>query len=97
MATTRHKKPPPRPAPRPHENVKLIAEGQRHCPICHQVMETARRSDDWIDVCAEHGVWLDRFELERMFMRRARRAGRRTRVVAREARIDGFFWGLLVP
>jgi len=82
-------------------NAKVVPEGERRCPICQATMQTTSRNGETIDVCAAHGVWLDRFELERMFLRRARRTGVRLRRVAAGARAaghaDGFFWGVVMP
>lgn len=81
-------------------NATLVAEGARRCPICQAPMQTERRNDETIDACDEHGIWLDRHELERMFLRRMRRAGVRIRRVRAEAHgrgaLHGMFWGSLL-
>lgn len=95
MATTRRKRPPVT-APREHPNADVVPEGARPCPICGVAMTTARRGDDSIDVCEDHGVWLDRHELERMFLRRTKAAGRRVKRAKEEGMVAGFCWGLLI-
>lgn len=81
-------------------NAALVAEGARRCPICQAPMQTERRNDETIDVCNEHGIWLDRNELERMFLRRMRRVGVRMRRARAEAHtsgaLSGMFWGALL-
>jgi len=34
-----------------------------HCPVGGEEMKPAQRHDVTVDVCAEHGMWLDRTEL----------------------------------
>lgn len=78
------------------DNAKVVPEGQRSCPICKAPMQTKHRDAETIDVCDEHGVWLDRHELERMFLARARRRGRIADRRVREARLDAWFWEVVV-
>jgi hypothetical protein len=51
------------------ENRALVAEGQRACPICGQKMISQREEGILIDVCVEHGVWLDKGELAAVIRR----------------------------
>ena len=44
-------------------NRELVAEGQRPCPICGQKMTSDKKQGILVDVCHEHGVWLDKGEL----------------------------------
>jgi Zn-finger nucleic acid-binding protein len=98
MAPTRRKSVTPAPAPK---NSDLVAEGARPCPICKKAMQTVRQGKETIDQCAAHGVWLDRFELERMFAGRAVRSGRRLERAVRDAREEGnlgwYLWRMLDP
>jgi hypothetical protein len=98
MATTRRKDrtapSSPRRNPVKHPNADLVAEGSRPCPICSKAMETQRRRDAAIDVCADHGIWLDRQELERMLLLRAKAAGARIRKARAEARLARLYWML---
>ena len=94
MAT--RKKSRPNTPPKQHPNAELVPEGARPCPICGTAMQTSQRGDDAIDLCEAHGVWLDRFELERMAQRRAKAAGRRLQRARQEARLAGFWWGLMI-
>jgi len=59
-------------------------------------MQSVHRGDDLIDLCADHGVWLDKDELERMCARRARRAQRRIRSLERASQTDRLLWWLPV-
>lgn len=95
MATTRRKR---RPVTKPiaHPNAEVVPEGSRPCPICGVAMTTARRGDDAIDVCQAHGIWLDRDELERMLLRRAKASGRRIQRAEDKARLEGFYWALMI-
>ena len=34
------------------------------CPVCKQRMEHAKIEGAWVDVCKDHGVWLDKGEIE---------------------------------
>ena len=39
---------------------------QRHCPVCNNVMDMAWIELLQLDCCSDHGVWLDRGELQRI-------------------------------
>jgi Zn-finger nucleic acid-binding protein len=47
-----------------HENDALVPPGQRPCPICKAIMRSEAQFGVGIDTCPEHGVWLDRGELD---------------------------------
>jgi len=47
-------------------------EGTRPCPICGATMSTTQEFGVMFDVCVDHGVWLDRGELEALADRRTR-------------------------
>ena len=34
------------------------------CPVCHKEMEERKIERAWLDVCIEHGVWLDKGEID---------------------------------
>lgn len=34
------------------------------CPVCKQRMKMEKIEGAWVDICAEHGVWLDKGEIE---------------------------------
>lgn len=66
-------------------NQTLVPSGERPCPICGNPMEVEEYPCNvmtriHIDVCGEHGVWLDRGELPKII------AG--TKCVAREKRVS---------
>lgn len=44
-------------------NSQLVPEGQRPCPICGRLMHSSRQYGVLIDVCEDHGLWLDKGEL----------------------------------
>lgn len=50
-------------------NRELVAEGNRPCPICGTKMASEKREGVLIDVCVDHGVWLDKGELESVLLR----------------------------
>jgi Zn-finger nucleic acid-binding protein len=99
MPSRRPKKPPIVQDLASPKNGALVPEGQRNCPICQTPMTTQRRNAETIDVCEEHGIWLDRFELERMFLRRMRRTGARIRRIRADAAAhrgtSAMLWGVL--
>jgi len=47
-----------------HPNAEAVREGQRPCPICAHVMATRKEGAITVDVCEDHGIWLDKGELE---------------------------------
>ncbi|MCW8132492.1 MAG: zf-TFIIB domain-containing protein [Planctomycetota bacterium] len=58
---------------KPHDNSKHVPEGRRPCPICGDFMKSRKRGLLLVDVCAAHGIWLDKGELrslEKSFSRR---------------------------
>ena len=64
--------------------VEVREKGDRPCPVCRAVMSIAKKGKTKIDVCEEHGVWLDRGELEEIVRRQ--RIGNDTRVQLAERR-----------
>lgn len=34
------------------------------CPVCKERMKHERVDEVWVDICTEHGVWLDKGELD---------------------------------
>ena len=47
-----------------HDNDRLVPPGHRPCPICGSLMQMRPRASINIDICADHGVWLDNGKLE---------------------------------
>jgi hypothetical protein len=45
------------------ENRRVVPEGERACPICGKRMTTDDKQQIRVDVCHDHGVWLDKGEL----------------------------------
>ncbi|MFN9276340.1 MAG: zf-TFIIB domain-containing protein [Planctomycetota bacterium] len=78
--------------PRAATNADLVPEGQRPCPICGARMQSVRRAGEVIDVCGDHGVWLDRWELERVVAGHGVRARRRSDAAEAKARREVLWW-----
>ena len=75
------------------------SRGSRLCPVCHAEMMLTKKGKVEIDACEDHGVWLDRGELEAMLQRSARRERIRSRHEVRRARnsgkVSGWLFGAL--
>ena len=82
--------------------------GSLPCPVCGAAMHVERKEKVEIDVCAEHGIWLNKDEMDeitRAVRQRARDLSESVqRVTNRKARQDGKvlgsvfgFWSLLFP
>ena len=56
------------PAPQ-SPNEEIVPTGERECPICKQRMESFEEQGVIIEACEEHGIWLDRGELEAILHR----------------------------
>lgn len=56
------------------ENRQVVPEGQRRCPICSELMHADRKQGIQVDVCHEHGVWLDKGELSALLGRTQQQA-----------------------
>jgi hypothetical protein len=50
-------------------NDQVVPTGQRECPICKKVMSVEELHGITLDVCRNHGVWLDSGELETILSR----------------------------
>ncbi|MAG58606.1 MAG: hypothetical protein CMJ83_20140 [Planctomycetes bacterium] len=55
--------PPPPVEPDEHPNARLVPEGERKCPICGNQMIRDVEMKVAMDICPDHGLWLDRDEL----------------------------------
>jgi Zn-finger nucleic acid-binding protein len=76
-----------------HANDQLVPHGERQCPLCNQKMTIELSYGISFDVCGDHGVWLDRGELDAIIAR-IRRGERISRTQAiREARKAGLHEG----
>jgi Zn-finger nucleic acid-binding protein len=47
-----------------------IEERMLPCPICHTIMTVEIREEVEVDLCAEHGMWLDQAELVKITEKR---------------------------
>lgn len=52
-----------------HDNDTLVPGGQRACPICGTHMTLITEQSVTMDICEEHGVWLDQGELASLLER----------------------------
>jgi len=72
-------------------------ENPRKCPVCGSPMELRTILHVEIVVCPEHGVWLDKAELEKIRLMDRRRAHTITRsfekVTRRHTKVQGGFMG----
>ena len=72
-------------------------EGKRPCPVCGNRMHIEKKNRISIDVCPDHGIWLDEGELEAIVTAVRSRGKRRQRSAVRDARrkgkMQGAFWG----
>ena len=59
------------------------------CPVCGVAMESLRRGLIEVDRCGDHGVWLDRGELEQVVKTGRGHGARRARFDAQAARREG--------
>ena len=76
-----------------------------NCPACGEVMEVKKYKDVHIDVCQEHGVWLDRGQLEAIdarfrakLKRKAKFAEESRKQAKRKGKLEGMVfrgWSLL--
>ena len=61
----------------------VVPEGQRRCPICEYRMTSAHEKGVRIDICDDHGMWLDKGEL-RAIVRRSQQSDLVSKLKARE-------------
>ena len=76
-------------------NDHLVPSGERKCPICEEQMGVEVEYGVQVDVCEEHGIWLDRSEL-RAIAKWIRSGERMSRINAvKKARRDGKLSGTM--
>jgi len=77
------------------DNEQVVPSGQRPCPICGKTMHVENAFGVKMDVCQQHGVWLDLGEMQAVLsrVRSGERIGRRAAI--REARRRGKVSGTL--
>jgi Zn-finger nucleic acid-binding protein len=83
----------------PAENAKKHEREQaRPCPVCGETMVFKQVLFNTVDICEDHGIWLDKGELESIISRLKRSGRRASYKAAREGREEGRieFW-LLGP
>ena len=73
------------------------AEGVRGCPVCGSSMVKETVHTIQIDVCKQHGLWLDKGELAAIcdIIRGNENAARdkELREATRNGKVEGAFWG----
>ena len=72
-----------------------VREGSRPCPVCGAIMDIQVKRKTKIDVCLEHGIWLDKGELDEILKLVRSSMGRSRRSALRRARKDGAVKGAL--
>ena len=80
------------------KNNEIVPSGERPCPICGKHMDVEQMSEVDVDVCAKHGVWLDRGELPRILGRHAasvrRKHAETIRKASRKGKESGVIFGV---
>lgn len=78
-------------------NDELVPPGERLCPICSEAMIVEVEYGVHVDVCPQHGIWLDRGELLSMasFIRSGERIDRVRAVknARRQGKLSGTVFG----
>jgi Zn-finger nucleic acid-binding protein len=70
----------------------------RRCPVCAEEMNSETQFGVCVDLCEEHGIWLDKGELESLLSRKEGRWRERVEAVQTRASSDRWkwlFWGVL--
>ena len=74
-----------------------MSEGERRCPVCGTGMTRTDVHTISVDVCKQHGLWLDRGELSAItgILRGNDGAAKdkELRAAMREGKVDGAMWG----
>lgn len=89
--------PPPRPRRVPLKTA--LRPSARCCPVCGNHLVLRILSGTEIDVCPDHGVWLDPGELQFLIRRQTKirhsSEKERLRKARRDGKAEGCQWGLL--
>lgn len=80
----------------PHANEQVVPTGERPCPICGEKMTPETMGPATIDVCSQHGMWLDNGELHSILDDARARTNARNRAKLHEAKNDGLTSGALL-
>ena len=80
------------------DNNTIVPPGERECPICKQTMVEETEYGVSLDVCKDHGVWLDQGELPRIvsFIRSGNRSLSRRAIkkAKHQGKISALLWGV---
>lgn len=79
-----------------HANEKVRPTGQRPCPICKEPLLSSTERGTTVDLCLEHGVWLDRGELDQLLSKVAMAGKSSRRATVDKARRSGVTRGLFL-
>ncbi len=73
------------------------AERVLACPVCGEALQIDAKSGVSIDVCPEHGIWLDAGELDAIVKKiraqHLRMKSRQVREARRSGKVSGALWG----
>ena len=69
--------------------------GERHCPVCNKKLALSKHRAIEIDICEDHGVWLDTGELKAIVARVEKQQGYRRRAEYRKGKSAGKVSGWL--
>jgi Zn-finger nucleic acid-binding protein len=77
------------------DNEKLRPRGSRPCPICGRNMQTEPMQGVNVDVCPDHGIWLDNGELSSILASATSSEAIRSMNAIRDAKRQGKVSGAL--
>ncbi len=77
------------------DNDEIVPRGMRSCPICGQKMLVEIIRDAKVDVCQQHGIWLDNGELPAIIARASSIDAASRLNALRQAKRDGKICGAL--
>jgi Zn-finger nucleic acid-binding protein len=74
-----------------------VPEGERRCVVCGERMKRELAQGVTVDVCDEHGIWLDKGELPRIIERIRERSHEVRRIAMQrtyeQGKSDSLWWG----
>jgi len=91
-------------APEPHPNTSIVPEGERRCVIRGNRTTREFKEGVGVDVCDEHGLWLDEDQLPRIIERIRERSHEARRIAMQRTyreglkggRLEGVWWGFWI-
>jgi Zn-finger nucleic acid-binding protein len=79
-----------------HRNSKIVPEGERKCPICDEFMHVEKIKHVSVDICQEHGIWMDKGEFTKISRRIKANLDIQRDAAVRQAKHDGKVSGTLL-